>query len=199
MPVDDHHEAGASAGFSAVYTEHVDAIYGFLARRVGAQLAEELTAQTFVEALARHDRYDPERGPIGPWLFGIAANLLRRHYRQEERALRAIAAYAGRVPLALEDDEERVESRLVADERWPAVAEALLSMSPGERDVLLLYAWADLPYSAIAGVLDVPVGTVRSRLSRARGRLTAILDQNSSPAGDEDAPDPTTDQIGRRR
>ncbi|HEX8781253.1 MAG TPA: sigma-70 family RNA polymerase sigma factor, partial [Nocardioides sp.] len=141
MAVDDHNETSVAAGFSAVYTEHVDSIYGFLARRVGAQLAEELTAQTFTEALARHDRYDPERGPIGPWLFGIAANLLRRHYRQEERALRAISAYAGRVPLAVEDDEERADSRVVADERWPAVAQALLNMSPGERDVLLLYAW----------------------------------------------------------
>jgi RNA polymerase sigma factor (sigma-70 family) len=198
VPVDDQSETGADAGFSAVYVEHVDAIYGFLARRIGAQLAEELTAQTFVEALARHDRYDPDRGPIGPWLFGIAANLLRRHYRQEERALRAIAAYAGRLPLAGDDDEDRVESRVVADERWPDVARALLGMNAGERDVLLLYAWADLPYSAIAGVLDVPVGTVRSRLSRARGRLTAVLDDPSSP--DEDTPDPPTpDQIGRRR
>ena len=198
MPVDDHHGSGSDAGFSAVYVEHVDGIYGFLARRVGAQLAEELTAQTFTEALARHDRYDPERGPIGPWLFGIAANLLRRHYRQEERALRAIAAYAGRVPLAGEDDEERTDSRVVADDWWPDVARALLAMSPGERDVLLLYAWADLPYTGIAGVLDVPVGTVRSRLSRARGRLTAILDDPSSSA--EDAPEPPTpDQIGRRR
>jgi len=198
VPVDDHHEASAAAGFSAVYEQHVDAIYGFLARRVGAQLAEELTAQTFVEALDRHDRYDPERGPIGPWLFGIAANLLRRHYRQEERALRAIAAYAGRQPHVGEDDEERIESRIVADERWPAVAEALLAMSPGERDVLLLYAWADLPYSAIAGVLDVPVGTVRSRLSRARGRLTAILGPTSSSSEDASDP-PAPDQIGRRR
>ncbi len=198
MPVDDDHETGAAAGFSAVYTEHVDAIYGFLARRVGPQLAEELTAQTFVEALARHDHYDPERGPIGPWLFGIAANLLRRHYRQEERALRAIAAYAGRVPLVGDDDEERVESRVVADERWPAVAEALLAMSPGERDVLLLYAWADLPYSAIAGVLDVPVGTVRSRLSRARARLAATLGQTAPSAEGPSSPT-TPDQIGRGR
>ena len=197
MPDDDDHETGTNAGFSAVYVEHVDAIYGFLARRIGAQLAEELTAQTFVEALARHDRYDPERGPIGPWLFGIAANLLRRHYRQEERALRAIAAYAGRMPI-VDDDEERVESRVVADDRWPDVATALLDMHPGERDALLLYAWADLSYSAIAGVLDVPVGTVRSRLSRARGRLTAILGETSSST--EDAPEPPTpDQIGRRR
>lgn len=198
MSEDDHRDSRAAAGFSAVYTEHVDAIYGFLARRVGAQLAEELTAQTFVEALARHDSYDPDRGPIGPWLFGIAANLLRRHYRQEERALRAIAAYAGRQLSVSDDDGDRIDSRVVADERWPAVAEALLAMTPGERDALLLYAWADLSYSAIAGVLDVPIGTVRSRLSRARARLTAILDE--TPAHPDASAHPTAhDQIGDRR
>jgi RNA polymerase sigma-70 factor (ECF subfamily) len=99
--------------------------------------------------------------------------------------------------MASEDDRDRIESRVVADERWPAVAEALLSMSPGERDALLLYAWADLPYSAIAGVLDVPVGTVRSRLSRARARLTAILAEAPTPPA---ASDPTAnDQIGQSR
>jgi RNA polymerase sigma-70 factor (ECF subfamily) len=102
------------------------------------------------------------------------------------------------VPLTVEDDEERADSRIVADAHWPAVAQALLNMSPGERDVLLLYAWADLPYSAIAGVLDLPIGTVRSRLSRARGRLTATLDQtSSSPEGPPSSTPP--DQIGRRR
>jgi RNA polymerase sigma factor (sigma-70 family) len=189
VPVDDHNGTGSDAGFGAVYVEHVDGIYGFLARRVGAgELAEELTAQTFLEALARHDRYDPDRGPIRPWLFGIAANHLRRYYRQEERALRAIAAYTGRAPLADEDDEERVDSRVLAEGYWPEIAGALLNMSPGERDVLLLYAWADLSYSAVAGVLDVPVGTVRSRLSRARGRVRAAI---TDP--------PTPDEIGRRR
>ncbi|HEU5152324.1 MAG TPA: sigma-70 family RNA polymerase sigma factor [Iamia sp.] len=188
MAVDDDNGDGADTGFGAVYVEHVDAIYGFLARRVGAELAEDLTAQTFLEALARPDRYDPERGPIGPWLYGIAVNLLRRHYRQEERGLRAIAAYAGRPSVAAEDDEERSDNRLVAEGRWPKIAGALLDMGPGERDVLLLYAWADLTYRGVAGVLDVPVGTVRSRLSRARGRLIAAL--TDPPSGD---------QSGRRR
>ena len=189
MPFDDHNGAGSDAGFGAVYGEHVDGIYGFLARRVGAgELAEELTAQTFLEALASHERYDPERGPVGPWLFGIAANHLRRHYRQEERALRAIAAFAGRAPVAGDDDEERIDSRVVADGYWPEIASALLTMSTGERDVLLLYAWTDLSYSEVAGVLDVPVGTVRSRLSRARGRVRAAI---TDP--------PTPDEIGRRR
>ena len=189
MPVDDDKGAGSDAGFGAVYVEHVDGIYAFLARRVGAgELAEELTAQTFLEALAYHDRYDPERGPIGPWLFGIAANHLRRHHRDEERALRAIAAYAGRAPLATDDDEERVDSRVVAEGRWPEIAGALLAMHGGERDVLLLNAWTYLSYKEVAGALDIPIGTVRSRLSRARGRVRAAI---TDP--------PTPDQIGGRR
>lgn len=176
MPGDEDNGPNPEAGFGAVYVEHVGGIYGFLARRVGAgELAEELTAQTFLEALAARDHYDPRRGPIGPWLFGIAANHLRRHYRQEERALRAIAAYAGRAPVASDDDEDRVDSRVDAEAYWPEIASALLKMSTGERDVLLLRAWEDLSYSELAGALDVPVGTVRSRLSRARGRVRAAL------------------------
>lgn len=177
-------DATADAGFAEVYTRHVDTIYGFLARRVGPHLAEELTAQTFVEAFAQRDRFDADRGSHSAWLFGIAVNLLRRHYRHEERTLRAIAALAGRSGHGTELlDEDGTADRVVAEDRWPDVAEALLAMAPGERDALLLHAWAELPYSAIAAVLDIPIGTVRSRLNRARSRLTAILDPSLETDG----------------
>lgn len=175
-------------GFGRVYAAHVEAVYGFLARRVGAQMAEELTAQTFAEALDHLDRFDEGRGTHAAWLFGIAANLLRRHYRHEERSLRAIAAAATSPPPPPDLDEDAAIGRVVADERWPEVAAALLDMAPGERDALLLQAWADLSYAEIATVLDIPIGTVRSRLSRARSRLTAILE----PTPDE--PDEPDDQ-----
>lgn len=170
-------ELDGATAFGAVYEENVDAIYGFLARRVGRQLAEELTAQTFTEAFDQRDRFDPGRGTHAAWLFGIAVNLLRRHYRSEERTLRAMAALAGRTqrePLSL--DEDALTSRVLADEAWPRLARALSEMSAGERDVLLLHAWADLPYSSIAAVLDIPIGTVRSRLSRARARVSRVLE-----------------------
>ena len=175
-------DADAATAFSAVYEANVDAIYGFLSRRVGAQLAEELTAQTFTEAFQHRDRFDPERGTTSAWLFGIAINLLRHHYRHEERTLRAMSALTARASRepASEVDEEAVTSRVAADSSWPLVAKALADMSPGERDVLLLHAWADLPYASIAAVLDIPIGTVRSRLSRTRARLSQVLEASAA-------------------
>ena len=174
-------ELDARTAFTAVYEAHVDAIFGFLARRVGPQLAEELTAQTFTEAFDHRDRFDPERGTTSAWLFGIAVNLLRHHYRHEERSLRAMAAIASRTQREpIEVDEDALTSKVAADDTWPLLARALEEMSAGERDVLLLHAWADLPYASIAAVLDIPIGTVRSRLSRSRARLTRVLEDDPS-------------------
>lgn len=163
--------------FDAVYEQHVDSIFGFLARRVGPDLAEELTSQTFLEAFAGRHRFDPERGSPPAWLFGIAINLLRHHHRDEERGLRALAGLAGTLPrtdhVADGVDEDGLADRLVAGTRWSQLAGTLAALAPGERDVLLLYAWAELTYTDIARVLGVPVGTVRSRLNRARAHLVA--------------------------
>lgn len=74
-----------------VYSEHADGLFGYLARRVGPELAEDLLADTFVEAMASVSSFDPERGSVRTWLFGIASNLVRRHWRTEERRLRALA------------------------------------------------------------------------------------------------------------
>lgn len=170
-------EEGIGA-FDAVYAQNVDSIYRFLVRRVGPDLAEELTSQTFLEAIVSRDSFDPERGSQPAWLFGIAVNVLRRHYRREQRGMRAMAALAARLPRAeaLGDgvDEDALADRLVAGQRWGTVAPALAGLAPAERDVLLLYAWAEMSYGDIAAALDVPVGTVRSRLNRARSRLSLV-------------------------
>jgi RNA polymerase sigma factor (sigma-70 family) len=142
--------------FERLFEDHFDAIYGYLARRVGPDLARDLAAETFTRAYAGRKRFDPARGEPRAWLFGIAHNLLRRHYRDEERRLQAFA---------------RIELReeTTSDEPW--VAEALSVLSREERDALLLFAWADLSYDQIAEALGLPIGTVRSRLNRARTRL----------------------------
>ena len=147
--------------FEALFEEHFDAIYGYLARRVGPDLARDLAAETFTRAYAARRRFDPERGEPRAWLFGIANNLLRHHYRDEERRLRAFA----RVELPARD----------AAPEEPSVAEALSVLSREDRDVLLLFAWADLSYEKIAEALSLPVGTVRSRLNRARTRMREEL------------------------
>jgi RNA polymerase sigma factor (sigma-70 family) len=149
--------------FVPVFERHFDAVHRYLRRRVPAELADDLVAETFLRAFQHRGRYRAERGAARPWLFGIATNLVRRHYRREERELRALARSA-----VTQTSHEPVE-----DEAW--LAEALAALPRGERDVLLLYAWAELSYEEISVALGVRIGTVRSRLHRARARLRELL------------------------
>jgi RNA polymerase sigma-70 factor (ECF subfamily) len=163
----------ADADFEALYRDSVDRIYGYLARRVGPALAEDLTAQTFAEAWASRDRYDPERGVAVGWLFGIATNLLRHHRRKEEAQLRAFAR-CGIDPVD-SFDEAVVVDRVMVRDGWRRVASVLADLSEDDRNILTLAGWANLSYDDIGAALDLPVGTVKSRLSRARTQLARRL------------------------
>ena len=145
--------------FATLFDRHFDAVHGYVQRRVGPDLADEVAAETFTRAFDRRRRYDQSREDARPWLLGIAANLLRRHWRSERRRLDAYARSGGR-----EDAELTVP---VAAE----LAAALKALPRREREPLLLLAWADLSYEQIAVALELPVGTVRSRISRGRARL----------------------------
>jgi RNA polymerase sigma-70 factor (ECF subfamily) len=155
--------------FEELFERQFDSIYGFLARRVGPELGRDLASETFTRAFAARKRYDPARGEARAWLFGIASNLVRRHYRDEERRLRALAR------LDVRREETPPEE--------PRLADALATLSREERDPLLLFAWADLAYEEIATVLEVPVGTVRSRLHRARAHVRAALEREEALDG----------------
>jgi RNA polymerase sigma-70 factor (ECF subfamily) len=158
--------------FARVYEDHFDAIYGYLCRRVGRVEGEDLTAQTFTLALRDHEQFDDARGTLRAWLFGIAANVLRGHQRSEERRLRMLAR-TGVDPLVGED--EQVEDRLDAALATRALAEVLAGLSAGDREVLLLNAWAGLSSEEIGHALDIPAGTARSRLNRSRRKLQDAL------------------------
>jgi RNA polymerase sigma-70 factor (ECF subfamily) len=151
--------------FVTLFERHFDSIYGYLARRVGIDAGHELASEVFVRAFADRYRYDLQRREAMPWLYGIAANLLHRRRRSETRQLRAYAR-SGVDPAAAADPAERPD---------PNLAAALRALKPADRETLLLLAWADLDYEQIAEALDVPVGTVRSRLNRARRQLRAAL------------------------
>jgi len=156
--------------FVQVFDRHFDGIHRYLRRRVGTWLADDLAAATFTEAFATRGRYDERRSDARPWLYGIAINLLSHHYRDEERELRAYAR-TGVDPVAPD------EPRLVLESAHPDrdLAEALADLRDEERETLLLYAWAELSYAEIAEALAVPIGTVRSRLSRARQAMREVL------------------------
>lgn len=162
-----------SGRFAEIFDRHFEAIHRYLARRVGGQLADDLAAETFVEAFRARGRYDERFPDARPWLHGIAANLLRHHYREERRRLMAYVR-RGVDPVA-PDETERAESRADAHALGPRIALALASLRSADRDTLLLFSWADLSYGEIARALEVPVGTVRSRLNRARKRVRELV------------------------
>jgi RNA polymerase sigma-70 factor (ECF subfamily) len=162
--------------FALIFDRHFAEIDRYLARRVGGELADDLAAETFVIAFRSRFKYDPVALDARPWLFGIAANLVRRHWRTERRRLRAYAR-TGVDPL--QDANEDVDRRVDALAAGPELAAALARLSPSEREVLLLFAWADLSYEEMSRALAVPAGTVRSRLSRARAHIRELL----SPKG----------------
>jgi RNA polymerase sigma factor (sigma-70 family) len=132
-----------------------------------------LSSETFTIAFDTRARFDLTRADAGPWLLGIATNLLRHHRRSEVRRLRALASLPRES--GVDDGASTIASRVDADAVRGPLFIALSDLQPGDRDALLLLAWADLSYNEIATALGIPVGTVRSRLHRARARIRERL------------------------
>ncbi len=159
--------------FALLYDRHAGTIHRYVSRRLGDALADDVVAECFLAAFGRRDHYDLSRTDARPWLYGIAARVIGKHRRSEVRLLRALAR-TGSDPAA-EDHADRVDSRVTASAVHRQLAAVLAGLPDRDREVLLLIAWADLSYAEVAEALAIPVGTVRSRLSRARRRTRAAL------------------------
>ena len=159
--------------FTEVHDRYFATIYRYVAGRLGAQVAEDIAAETFLVAFDRRGTFDAERGDLRVWLFGIATNLVARHRRKEARHYRALARVD--VTTAVEGHENRVVASVSAKRLLPRVAAALSGLSKGERDVLLLVALGGLGYEEVAEALGISPGTVGSRLTRARKKLSSSL------------------------
>jgi RNA polymerase sigma-70 factor (ECF subfamily) len=153
--------------FSSVFDRHYPAVHRYVARRAGREAADEVASRTFVAAFERRATFRRESTSALPWLLGIATNLLHEHHRADRRARDAISRLRSERPR-----EPRTAHRPDAEQH---LAEGLATLDVRQRDALLLFAWAELSYEEIADALDVPLGTVRSRLSRARAHLRAHL------------------------
>jgi RNA polymerase sigma-70 factor (ECF subfamily) len=163
--------------FETVFREHFVLVHRFIARRVGAALADDLAAEVFATAYRRRAAYQVERGSLRSWLFGIAANVLRGHWRDEQQMLELDARVA-HDPLGPPDAApfaDAADERVIAATLAPQIAGALAALNADQREVLLLHAWAELSHEEIAAALGVAPGTARSRLSRARAALRAHL------------------------
>ena len=159
-----------AAAFAVIFDRHWPAVHRWCVSRAGPA-GEDLAAETFRVAFDERARFDPRYDDARPWLYGIATNQLRHYFRR--------AARRGEPPISREADfTEDALGRVEARALGPELAAALREVASIDRDALLLHVWADLTYTEIAHATGIPVGTVRSRIHRARTQLRAHLDRN---------------------
>jgi RNA polymerase sigma factor (sigma-70 family) len=164
--------------FAAVFDRHYAAIHGYVERRLGAALADDVASETFLIAFDRRERYDLGQPDAMPWLYGIASNVVARHRRAEVRRYLMLAR-AG-VQDAVDGHGESVDRRLDAQALRSRLAAALADLDHRDREVLLLVAWAQLSLEETARALGIPAGTARSRLHRARTKTQRALTKGTS-------------------
>lgn len=167
---------GSSAALGQLFDQYADRIYNYCFRRVGSwDLAEDLVSAVFLKVWEIRTRAEAYDGDALPWLYGVATNVCRNATRSRRRHLNAV----DRLPReTVPDHSDRVAASVDDERRMQRLLEEIAKLSDRDRDVLLLIAWSGLTYEQAARALDVPIGTVRSRLSRARRRL-ARLDPTS--------------------
>lgn len=159
--------------FAALFDAHAAGLRRYLARRVG-DAADDLVAETFLAAIAGRSSYDPSRADPRAWLYGIATNLLKHHWRQENRNLVTVSAFVQLIGThSVSGPDEDGPARIDALRRCQQLGVALAELAQDDRDVLLLSAWAQMDTVQIANTLQIPVGTVRSRMHRVRRILKA--------------------------
>ncbi|WP_188192691.1 RNA polymerase sigma factor [Nonomuraea sp. SYSU D8015] len=159
--------------FAVLFDRHAPALHRYAARRLGPDTAEDVVSETFLAAFEHRHRFRPDQDDARPWLYGIASNVIGKRVRKELARYRAYAR--GGV------DPAEIGGGLVEDGvgtlavNRPLVA-ALAGLRAGDRDALLLVAWVGLTYEEVAAALGIPVGTVRSRLNRARRKVRLALE-----------------------
>ncbi len=168
---------GERAAFGELYELYATAVYNHALRLTGDwSAAEEVMSETFLAAWRGREDVAVEGGSLRPWLFGIATNKARNADRSLRRRL---AFLARRAPGAQEVDDfaEDVAGRVDDARRLADVQRVLGRLRRHEREVIALCVWGGLDYAQAAEALGVPVGTVRSRLSRARARLREFVER----------------------
>ncbi|MDE3134894.1 MAG: RNA polymerase sigma factor [Acidobacteriota bacterium] len=160
--------------FAAVFDRHFAFVHRYIARRAGRERADDLAAQTFTVAFSHRGRYRDDLGTARPWLLGIATNLIRAANRGDQRVTSIVERLGSEAAAsASAASPAGASSASEADDR---LRDALATLQPDQREALLLHALGELTYLEIADALAIPVGTVRSRISRACAALRAELE-----------------------
>jgi len=162
--------------FTAVFDRHSGEILRYVYARLGPDLAEDVTAETFLAAFRCRNRYNGAWPDARPWLYGIAMRQISRHRRVEARRVRLLLSALPDGPA--EDHSDRAAERVTAQGLGPRLAAAVAALSPPDRELLLLVAWADLSYAEAAAALSTTTSAVKARLHRIRVRLRAELGED---------------------
>lgn len=173
------------SSFAALFDRHAEEIARYVTARVGPDLADDVTAETFLAAFRHRDRYDMDRPDARPWLYGIAIRQIGSHRRSEAR-YRKLTANA--LPDAdTQDFGDRAVERVTAEQLRPVLAAVLDKLRRQDRELLLLVAWAGLSYDECAQALGLTVSAVKSRLNRIRVRTREALG-GANPMNEEENP-----------
>jgi RNA polymerase sigma factor (sigma-70 family) len=159
--------------FTAVFDRHSAEILRYAYARLGPELAEDVTAETFLAAFRCRDRYDGAWSDARPWLYGIAVRQIRRHRRVEARRLRLLRSALADRPTP--DHSNRVVERVTAQRLGPRLAAVVAALPQQDRELLLLFAWAELTYAEAATALGTTTSAVKARLHRIRVRMRREL------------------------
>ena len=164
--------AGDPDSFGVLFDRHGDTVHGYCARRTGSlDAADDLVSVVFLEAWRRRGEVELVDDRVLPWLYGIAGRTLQRRWRTTRRHRAALDRLPRPEPHP--DHADDVAARLDDQRHLDQLQAAFARLRPAEREVLTLCVWQGLDYASAAVALGVPIGTVRSRLSRARARLRA--------------------------
>ncbi|MET8828160.1 RNA polymerase sigma factor [Streptomyces sp. NPDC004610] len=174
--------SGDRAAFAEIFDEHARVVYAHAIRTTGDwSLAEDVTSLTFLEAWRLRDKLREEVRSVRAWLLGIATNVMRNTGRAARRHREAMSRLP--LPEALPDFSDEVVGQMADAQRLAVAARALQRLKRTEREVFTLVVWSDLGYAATAEALGIPVGTVRSRLSRAREKLRRLVEEELTADG----------------
>lgn len=173
--------------FGEIFARHQAAVFRFVARRIGFEDAADVTADIFVRAFSIRHRYDLSKDNSLPWLYGIATNLLGDRHRRMRRGWRVHLAVSRHNSVA--DETSDIDDRLVAQQVAARLNASLRRLSRMDRETLLLFALEGLTYAEIARALEIPIGTVGSRIARARRQIIEQIPDLRQITGSEGSPD----------
>lgn len=172
--------AGRHDAFEQIFDARVDFVFNVALRRTGSTTeAEDIVAEVFAELWRQREHLETRHGSLKPWLAGTVTNLARRHWRATERRHRALLRLMSRTEQSSDDLADHAVAKIEAARRAHRLRSALMELPADQYSVLTLSVWEELSHQEIADALGVAVGTVKSRLSRARSKIERSIGTNA--------------------